>query len=238
MTSAAEPLLDDAAVAEFLASNRDFFTRYPDLLSSLDVHHGTGGAASLLERQLEILRSRNTELNKQLSTVFANARNNDRTFTRIRALTLALMDTAAAADVDAVLGRHLVAGFQADHVVCYVRGWTSEAILAHLAGCGADDEPPWARLFDHAAPDCAVYRPEEYARLFPGAALGGPGSIALVPVRSSAVDAPDSLNAILAIGAADANHFVPDMGDIFLRYIGDALARTLTRLGIGSASGR
>ena len=238
MTSAAGQLLDEAAVAEFLASNRDFLTRHPDLLSHLDVRHGIDGAVSLLERQIAILRNRNTELSKRLNTALANARDNDRTFTQTRAFTLALMDTTDAADIDAVLAHHLVAGFDADHAVCYVRGWTPEAPLAHLAGCEADAEPPLARLFDHLEPDCAVYRPEEYARLFPGAALAGPGSVALVPVRSSTEDAAAGLNATLAIGAADPTYFAPDMGDIFLRYIGDALARTLTRLRIGSAGGQ
>lgn len=72
-------------VREFLLANRDFFLEHPDLLLQLNFPHDTGGAVSLIERQVERLReelaiqrqqtkdlSKTAEANHQLFRKFAN----------------------------------------------------------------------------------------------------------------------------------------------------------------------
>ena len=232
--------IDEGAVAEFLANNEDFFARHPNLLAELDLRHPIDGAVSLVDRQVQLLRTRNSDLRRHLNEILANASDNDGTFAKTRTFTLALMDTASPASLDETLAKHLVAGFDADHAICFVRGWDATkgdglgtAIFRHLAGVGEDDAPPITRLFDRDDPSCSACRAEDYAQLFRVDVLEGPCSIALIPMRAArGGDAPD-LNATLAIGARDPQRFAPDMGKVFLFYIGDVLARTLTRLGIG-----
>lgn len=226
MTSADRPQLDDAAVAAYLGRNTDFFTRHPDLLAEMDVRQQSGGAVSLVERQVAVLRQRSDNERRQLHELLATARNNDITFARTRKLTLALMDAANEADLDGALARNLVAEFAADDAVCFGRGWSLPNSLAHLVGVGTKAEPPLPWLFERNEPACAVFRPEEYAELFRGTVIDGPGSVATVPVVSC------SCRAVLAIGARDPHRFSADMDDVFLRYIGEVLARTIVRLGL------
>jgi hypothetical protein len=229
MTALRKPVMDDEAVAKFLLARKDFFADHPDLLAELNVHHPAGGAVSLMERQVDMLRERNADLRTQLNELLDHAAANDGIFARTRALTLGLMDAESATDVDAALGKHLIAEFHADYAICFVRGWQPRRDFAHLKGVAEDEAPPFTRLFDQEDPTCATYRPEEFRLLFPEARLFGPGSIAMVPMRGGALHA----EANLAIGAQDPKRFSPQMGKVFLFYIGDVLSRTLARLRIG-----
>lgn len=220
--AAAPAAVTEAAVVEFLSTHNDFLERHAELLEQLQTGDTPDGVASLVERQVVALRARNNDLRERLRTLIANAKANDRTFGRMRALTLALLDAADDAGLDRALAASLVAGFDADHARCFVAGWTPSADFAHLAG--VKGVPPLATLFATDEPTCAAYRPEEYARVFPGAGLDAPGSIALVPLPAF------GHSATLAIGAADPNRFTPGLGTMFLSYLGEVLGRTLKRV--------
>ncbi len=217
---------DEDAVAAFLADHPDFFVRHPDVLSDVELPADSGDAISLLERQVIALRGRNKSLREQLTTLLENADANDRVFSRTTTFTLALMDAPDLAGLDEVLARCLVEGFDADHATCFVEGWLPPPNLYRLAGVAAGEPPPLPQLFDHTLPLCAAHRPEEYAALFPDSSLDAVGSIAIVPLRA------EGLNATLAVGSWDPQRFSPDMGKVFLLYIGDVLSRTLVRLGV------
>ena len=219
--------LHEDAVAAFLADHPDFFVRRPDVLSEVELPTGSGDAISLLERQVIALRGRNKKLREQLTTLLENANANDRVFSRTTTFTLALMDAPDLESLDGVLARCLVDGFDADHATCFVEGWSPPLSLDHLTGIPDGEPPPLPQLFDHTLPLSAAHRPEEYAALFPDSSLDAVGSIALVPLRA------DGLNATLAVGSWDPQRFSPDMGKVFLLYIGDVLSRTLVRLGVG-----
>ena len=51
--------------------------RLDDLLQDLEVTHPAGGAVSLLERQVAVLRDRNMDMRHRLSQLLDTARDND-----------------------------------------------------------------------------------------------------------------------------------------------------------------
>ena len=223
MRSASNPPLDADAVADFLANNSDFLVRRPELLPDPAASDDSAGGAvvSLADRQMVLLRDRNESLRNRLAALIAVARDNDRTYARLRKLTLALMDAASVAELDTALAAHLLEEFQADHAICFV-GRAPRSELVHVAARVV--KAPWDRIFDNAEPTCGPYRAEEYALLFPGVELSGPASVAVVPMRRA--------SAVLAIGSKDPERFAPDMGHVFLTFLGDVLERTLMRLGL------
>ena len=218
--------LDEDIVAEYLSNNKDFFSRYPELLHFLELPHDSGTATSLVERQVAILRERNIDARKRLTLLMETASENDRLFKKTRNLTLSLMDAQTPADLDTVLVERLVVGFDADHAIVYLLG-SGIASQPHIVDLRRDEELPVARLFSQPSAACGTYRPTEYARLF-NHSLASPGSAALVPMRLAA--RPKALNATLAIGSTDPHRFSREMGTIFLEFIGDVLGRTLLRL--------
>lgn len=233
MTRAESIPIDDDAVANFLAGNRDFFNRRPELLPELAMPTQSGTVVSLADRQAAILRDRNKQMHQRFSELIAVAEENDRTFAGMRALVLALMDAKDRDELSRVLAQHFVAGFGADHVVCYVSppegfqqaDWPANgAAKLRLVDQGEIDGP-LRRAFEATTPACDAYRPNDYAAIFPAAELEGPGSIATVPLRGE-----PALRGVLAIGAKDPKRFAPEMGSIFLSFAGEALARTLLRI--------
>ena len=220
----ADAEVPEAAVVEFLTTHNDFLERHAELLEQLQMGKTSEGVTSLVERQARALRARNQDLRERLGTLIANAKANDRIFARMRGLTVALLDVEDETGLDQALARNLVATFDADHARCFVSGWTPNGEFAHLAGVADRKGAPLAALFRHREPTCATYRPDEYGRVFPGAVLQSPGSIALVPL------AVRGAGATLAVGAADPNRFTPAHGTMFLAYLGDVLGRTLKRV--------
>lgn len=232
--------LSEAAVADYLARNPDFFDRHGDVLAKLELRHGGRGTVSLLDRQVQRLRGQNTDLRQRLGEIVENATDNDGTFAQTRTFTLALMDCNKLAGLDDILARHLVAGFHADHGTCFVHDWATgqtdeNARFRHLASIGRGQPVPWPRLFDLDDPVCTACRPEDYRSLFPAANPTEPGSVAIIPMRTCKGAGPGdrtnvTLNAALVVGALDPRRFAPDMGKVFLYYIGDVMSRTLFRL--------
>lgn len=233
MTPTDTALVDEEAVAAFLANNSDFFARHPELLPSLETPPAGDGVVSLADRQVAALRERNEALHKRLDTLIANARHNETTFERMRRLILALMDADSAADLDACLAQHLVADFELDDGMLFLRNWQGSD-LQHVTGVGGEVpvgsempvgvEMPWPRMFDGEGPSGEACRPEQYRALFPDSAVDGPASVVLLPLGKTAA---------LAFGSTDPQRFTSAMGDVFLQFLAAVLARTLTRLQIG-----
>ena len=231
MTRAEPNRIDDDAVAEFLVNNNDFFNRRPELLPELAMPPPakSGAVVSLADRQAAILRDRNQQMHQRLAALIEVAKENDRTFAGMRTLALALMDANTQADLSEALTRHFVAGFGADHVVCLVANAAESldenaAALRHVDPAELDE--PLRRAFELTAPACDAYRPNDYAAIFPGADLEGPGSVAIVPLARE----QSTFEAVLAVGAVDPNRFTPEMGGVFLSFAGEVLARTLKRI--------
>ena len=82
----------ETAIATYLAQHPDFFDRHGDILRDLRLHHPSGRAVSLIEKQVSALRERNTELRHRLNQLLDNARQNDRLFERSKRLVLSLLE--------------------------------------------------------------------------------------------------------------------------------------------------
>ena len=80
--------LDDDSVSKYLIENPDFFNRKADLLLDLTIPHVSGGAISLLERQVALFRERNRDLQNNINNFIFNAEENDAMFEKTRIVIL------------------------------------------------------------------------------------------------------------------------------------------------------
>ena len=69
--------LPEQAVHDYLAAHPNFFEGHANLLNSLQLPHAAGGAVSLVERQVSVLRQKDLKLEKQLKELIGIARAND-----------------------------------------------------------------------------------------------------------------------------------------------------------------
>ena len=86
-----EPELTGTQVAEYLSANPDFFSDRDSLLALMTLPHQQGGAVSLVERQVSVLRDRNRSTKNHLDDLLNAARRNNEIFDKCQSLILSLL---------------------------------------------------------------------------------------------------------------------------------------------------
>lgn len=215
--------LDATAVAEYLRRHPDFLARRPKLLASLEIPHTeSGGASSLIERQVEVLRSQNAALQAQLDELLDIGRENDELIRRIHALVLELIDAPDAHTALELLRHSLVEDFGADEaVVRLLAAYAEDAPEAVSA-----DDPAWQAISEAAQQGsalCGRLSRDQATLLFPVPARAA--SAVVIPLT-----APELIGWI-AVGSHDEARFRTSMDTGFLSFLGSAAGRILsTRL--------
>jgi uncharacterized protein YigA (DUF484 family) len=220
--------VSESDVHDFLLDNPDFFERYASLLSTLRLPHGPGGAVSLVERQVSVLRQKDLKLERKLKELLQVAHANDALSSRIHRLTLTLL---ASADLSATLislEESLRADFNADQSILVLFGepeiFSDIAVGRFFRPVAKDDEALKAfdTFLNGSGPRCGQVRDAQRDFLF-GKETDEIGSAALVPLGAKAE------YGFLAIGSADADRFHPGMSLDFLTRLGELVTEALKR---------
>lgn len=220
---AAEELTDEN-VAEYLAEHNDFFERYPAALEHLALKHASGSAVSLIERQVDILRGRNQQLQSRLTSLLENARENESRVRQINNLARMLIGARSAGEVAMGLKTCMAQDFGVDDVFLGLRG----------EGEAAKDSPLNYLPDGHAL----VKENENFFRM--GQVLCGPLTHEQTnqmfrhrkqskPLRSAAfvpLGKPTTAG-MLVLASCDADRFTPEMGTLFLELMADLVATAL-----------
>lgn len=222
-----EPVSEEA-VHDFLEANPDFFERHGALLRRLELPHGSGGAVSLVERQVSILRQKELKLQRQLKELIDVARDNDVLAAKIHELCLQLLAASDLQGCVAAVEQAMRAGFDADHSVLVL---FADPELFNDIEAGRffrvvrrDDTAlaPFDTFLAGKGPRCGQVRDSQKEFLFRDAAEEI-GSVALVPLGAK------SQLGFMAIGSHDAGRFHPGMSIDFLARVGDLVAGALKR---------
>ena len=213
----------DESVAEYLANHPEFFEAHPDLLAKLKVPHPTGTAVSLIERQVEVLRTQHRQLERKLVDLIEVARANDVLIERIHRLALALLDSAALPERLYALQEALRERFGADEVSLFLfhakeqQGDAGPARWLKPDDAGLDQ---FRELLKGGKPHVGRLRPPQLEFLF-GEQAERIASCALVPLGDKG-----SLG-ILAVGSHEAERFSPTLGTAFLIRISELVTAAL-----------
>ncbi len=216
-------LRTEEKVREYLKAHPDFFDSHPDLLETLALAHESGGAVSLVERQVSILRERNMEMRHRLANLLENARTNDRLFEKTKRMVLSLLDAGDLAEAVDNLYNSLGTDYQIQFYSLLLLGDLSQMPASKARVVSMEEaQSQIGTLLRTKKAICGVLRAEESQYLF-GDKANKVGSVAAVPLSNG------NLFGILAIGNADANYYRSTMGTLFLSYIAEVLNRTLPR---------
>jgi uncharacterized protein YigA (DUF484 family) len=220
--------LSEQAVHDYLAANPDFFERHARLLNSLQLPHASGGAVSLVERQVSMLRQKEIKLERQLKELIQVARENDVLAAKIHRLTLQLLTRDDLGGTIAVVEEALRSGFGADQAVLVLFG-EPDAFEDVDAGrffrvIKRDDEAlgPFGTFLNGSGARCGRIRDSQRSFLFQNDA-DDIGSAALVPLGEG------SEIGFLAVGSVDSDHFHPGMSLDFLTRLGELVTGSLKR---------
>ncbi|WP_035516710.1 DUF484 family protein, partial [Pseudohaliea rubra] len=120
--SAAETVMDESQLRDYLLDNPDFFQRHPDLLRTLHIPHGSGDAVSLVERQVSVLRERNVDLRHRLKELTDAARENETLYVGTRALVLSLLEAASVTELLTRFEQGMSEHFDTAHAALVIYG--------------------------------------------------------------------------------------------------------------------
>lgn len=231
-----DALTTEETVVQFLSDHPDFFETHANLLAAIKLPHSTGGSAvSLVERQVSILRDRNTKLERQLRELMSVARANDQLSDKLHTLSLALMEARSMRDVAQRLEEGLRKEFAADQTTLVLfddeRRYPSTDGLSFVRYVknNAAGLKPFKTFLAGARPRCGQLRDAQREFLF-GTDHLHIGSAALVPIGAG------SKMGLMAIGNNDATHFHPGMSTEFLARLGDVIGVSLNHHALESAA--
>ena len=212
---------DDEQVAAYLLRNPEFFQRQPEVVAELRIPHVRGKAVSLVERQLEVLRSKVTQLQSDLDGYVFNGYANDRLLDSTRKLTLALLDVQELSQLVQCV----------EHVVCteFEIPFVSFILLSeHGQSAGRVESPQRLRqqvpgvLVEETI--CGAWREEELTFLFGQTAAARVRSAAIAPLKQGG-----RTLGLLALGSKMTSDYDSDTGTLFIDYIAELLAHLLGR---------
>ena len=198
-------------VVTYLSEHPDFFQDKDQLLTQMRIQHERGSAISLVERQMVVLRERNTEMHQRLTELMDIARDNDRLFDKVRRLILEMLEAQTVDDLVGVVDDSLRHSFQvpfasltlfSDNPISIGRSTTLQLLLGGKAFCG-------------------VLRAKELNFLFGAEQAKHIQSVAVVTLEHNGIQG------VLAIGSEDQQHYSSSVDTFFLSYLADVLARLL-----------
>jgi uncharacterized protein YigA (DUF484 family) len=218
----------EQAVCDYLKSHPDFFERNARLLSHLELPHATGGAVSLVERQVSVLRQKDLKRKRELKELIDVARANDVLSAKLHVFTKQLLASNSLGSTVAVIEEAMRSGFDADQAVLVIFGDPDDfsdidaGRFFRVVGRKDPALQPFNTFLNGNGARCGQIRDTQREYLFHRDAEEI-GSAALVPLGKGAEIG------FLAIGSTDRERFHPGMRIDFLTRLGDLIAGALKR---------
>ena len=207
-------------VANYLKNNLDFFVKNPVILAELKIPHEHGGAISLVEKQLTVLREQNQETNKKIHKLIEIATQNEELARRMHQLALTLIDADDPKDIFSTMYDNLKKNFHADRVI--VRLFANPAFIDsfptdEFVGKESIEESLFKRIIEKREPLSGKMKHQQQVFLF-GDDGDDIASSVMIPLHGV------GWGGILAIGSFDAERFQPGMGIELLANLGEILS--------------
>lgn len=215
-----EPDMDGEQVAAYLEQHPEFFQEYPQVLANMALEHDSGSAASLIERQVQVLRTQHQRSQHRLKELLTTARDNESRVIHLNTLAGYLLAADNLADVDYTVRDRLTDLFLVEDVFLGLLGSMPRGRKYEGVRFVPEADPMREAFRDFlrtGKTECGELTPEKSALLFPERETPA-GSAAVVPLdRSSSLG-------FLVLADGDAGRFTPDMGTWFLELTAQLVA--------------
>jgi uncharacterized protein YigA (DUF484 family) len=211
-------------VARYLRTHSDFFTHHVELIETLSIPHETGVAVSLVERQVELLRNKNKELDQKLHQLIKVAKDNEKVSHRLHAITLGLVSIRGFDETLSGIRDLMHADFPGTKVTIRLFDVLQET---NVKDCQAMEKSLQKSklvqaLFSSRRRGVAFLTKRQIENVFNN-------DEEKKPIRSAAAVAlkKDDQLGVLFLGSTDANRFQNGMGTLFLGNLGEILGSKL-----------
>ena len=221
-----ESTINEEEIVAYLYQNPDFFQRHTELLEAQHIpHQNTGGATSLIERQVAVLREKNNHLDEQLNGLLRAARSNEQIIVRLQHLTLELLRAESLDEMIGICQDVLRSDFNADFVsIRLIKKNIKKKNESNIHFINSSDDTlkQFDNLFINRNPVCGKLSAQKQKFLFSGY-VDEVKSVALLPLQGS------SNYGILALGSTDDARFHPGMGTVFIAHLAELISAAIAR---------
>lgn len=217
--------VNDQEVTAYLRQHPDFFEHHLTLLTELKIPHNTGDAVSLVERQVELLRTANKKQQKQLDDLIQIAHENDRLNSQLHEFTLQLMECMELDGCLAFIQKRLLRDFHVDEVALHLFVPPKDAAFAGREEFTANKDSfstPFQRVLGAGKPFCGRLKEEQADVLFSKRNQEIASAVALPLGQGGCVG-------MLGIGSLDRLRFQPSADTSFLVRLGQVITAALSR---------
>src|ERR1700751_3393369 len=215
---------EEESIAGYLQRHPEFFERHQALLARLKLPHARGGSTlSLVQRQIEVLREKQAQLEGKLAELVRVARANDAISERLHRFTRRLLRLVPRAEALTSIEAGLREDFDAFHAALVLIGVPSDPAAAPFVRSVPADDPnlkSFESLFASGIPRCGQARDSQREFLFGPEGLEL-GSVALVPLGEKGA------LGLLALGSPARERFYPGMSTEFLARLAELVADSL-----------
>ena len=215
---------EEQVVIDYLQSHTDFFMHNPALLSQIEIPHNSGGASSLSERQVGILREQNAQQKAQLAELFEIAHENELSNQKIHQLTLALLGSKNLTASEKALNSSLCQDFSVDAIALRVffEPKTKQAQELYLEK-DSKTSRELDKLINTRKPQCGYFKNLPLDELFNKEAENL-SSFAVLPLFVE----KNNCFGVLILGSHNMRRFSADMGTVFLERMGETISHLLS----------
>jgi uncharacterized protein len=212
----------EEVVVDYLSKHPDFFQNKDNLIEKLTLTHPAGQAVSLIERQVNILRSQNSQLNKQLNELFSIAKENEHSTQKMHHLILSLLSCHHLHDVFTLLQSRLVKEFSVDSVSLKLFSPENVVLDSNNNIC-IDKQSTQAKsllkLIHKREPVCGFFKELQNEKQ---------DTITSMAVMPLFVDKNNCFGT-LVLGSEDKQYFRPENGTLFLKNLSEVVSYALVK---------
>jgi len=212
-------------VEAYLDQHPEFFQDKSELLVELKVPHPAGGAVSLIERQVALLRDENKKLRLRIKELVEIARENEALVNKLHSLSIDLISAVSLDDFSSILTQKLQSNFDASHVSIklFAEALPGDDNSDNVVSRSDKSIAGFEQFLRNKSPVCGRFNSQQLAYLFGDKALEVK-SIALIPL----ID--EKAIGMVAIGSADPDHFKADMSTSLLSSLRDVASSVVKQL--------
>ena len=228
MTSHIPPITEDD-IAQFLSNTPGFFERHAEVLASVQITSPHGArAVSLQERQAEMLREKIKGLEQRIMEMVRNSNENASIAHKVHQWTSSLLQVKDPFDLPLAVVEGVRTLFDVPQAAVRVWDVAGPYIDADFTQGASEDARAFASSL--TMPFCGPnlgFEPAGWLAQEPGEPAQ---SLALLPLRSGAIDSATPAFGLLVLGSPDAHRFDATMGTDFLARMAELASAALIRL--------
>lgn len=210
--------ISEQQVEHYLSQHPDFFIHHEALLLSLQLpHEGRGGAVSLVERQMGVMRATMERDRMQLQGLQQSADMNERLLAQLQRLILSLIESDSLDDAIEYLYSALENDFHADQVA--IRLFISGSDRAEAVDIDDPKFAPLRPILQRGQSLCGPIRSDQLIALFGEGAELVHSAVVLPLCRGEG----SPCLGILALGSEDPGRYSSEMGTLFIDHLGSVI---------------